>query len=323
MKYTIVDNNHIAHRMIVNKPLHSVVNRNGKIEEIETTIPYYTLKAIGRYARDIDGYPVKTAICFEGKGNFRKQYFTEASGNVGTYKEQRKPFYPLIKGIELTNEMLRQTNTSVYSADGYESDDCIYTLIQAIKKQDPEPQIRVMTNDADLLPLVDDVTSVYMRGTRQYATPGHSEFRLYYEVTPETWYEYLQTTSAFKKYDLPYNSVILFKLIRGDASDNISGAVKGYGPKKFNTLIEQMREDKVEFEKIFRYENEFEVMEEVLKTYFTEEEVAKMKYIYNGMRLQLIVPKDKVDQVKLPNELDTLGIGNIARQYGINTLNTL
>ena len=84
-----------------------------------------------------------------------------------------------------------------------------------------------------------------------------------------------------------------------------------------------MREDKVEFENIFRYENDFEVMEEVLKNYFTEEEVAKMKYIYNGMRLQLIVPKDKVNQVKLPNELDTLGIGNIARQYGINTLNTL
>ena len=41
---------------------------------------------------------------------------------------------------------------------------------------------------------------------------------------------------------VPYNSILLFKMIRGDKSDNIVG-VKGVGPKAYNKFISQMTDE--------------------------------------------------------------------------------
>ena len=81
--------------------------------------------------------------------------------------------------------------------------------------------------------------------------------------------------------------MLLFKMIRGDKSDNVAGACKGYGGKKYSALMEKMQEDGVDFPNVFRYGNDFnEVMKPVLDKYFTEEEVEKMEFIYQGIGLR-------------------------------------
>lgn len=319
MKYLLVDFMHLAHRCVVMEPLTSTLKINGELKEVDTTIPYYTTKTIGRYARDIDGRFMNVGVCFEGGTNFRKTYFNKHSKNEMGYKENRHTFYPLVEGAKMTKELLKKGDINVYSAKGYEADDAIYTVIEAIKTQDPEYDIRVVTNDSDLLPLVDDRVTIYMRGTRQHSEAGFPEYRMYYQVTPQNWEEYLSMTSAFKGYKLPYTSIILFKLIKGDKADNIKGACKGYGPKKFTQLTEQMIADGVDFAKIFRYQNDFSVMKPILEKYFTPEEVEHMEYIYGGMQLKFVVPKETLPSITLPKPINFVKIGDAGLEYGIET----
>ena len=123
-------------------------------------------------------------------------------------------------------------------------------MVQRIKEEDTKTPIDIITNDSDLLPLVDEQVSVYIRGTRQFSEEGCPEHRLYFQVTPRTWDEYLSYASAYRGFKIPYNSMLLFKLIRGDKSDNIPVGVEGYGGVKFAKLVEEM-EDAVFF-KIFQ-----------------------------------------------------------------------
>src|SRR5690606_27680880 len=129
----------------------------------------------------------------------------------------------------------------------------IISMVQKIKSIDKETPIDIITGDSDLLALVDDQVSVYMRGNRQHAEPNCPEHRLYFQVTPETWEEYLSYSSAYRDYYIPFNSMLLFKMIRGDKTDNITGACKGYGGKTYSELMYQMEEDEVDFKNIFRY----------------------------------------------------------------------
>ena len=76
-----------------------------------------------------------------------------------------------------------------------------------------------------------------------------------------------------------------------------------------------MEEDGVDFPNIFRYGNDFdEVMKPVLSKYFNEEEVDKMKFIYEGIGLRklpegqrLALPK-QIDKGYLQQSLDFVKI---------------
>lgn len=318
MRYVLIDFMHLAYRTVVMEPLTSTLMIDGVVQEVETTVPYYTIKTIYRYSKSSKNSIDKTAICFEGRKNKRKDYFSEGTPNEGEYKGGRTKFYPLVRGAELTKSILKESGASVYSAEGYEADDCIYTLVESIKRKDPDYDILIYTNDADLLPLVEERVSVFMRGTRQHSERGYSEQRLYYQVTPETWDEYMTYTSAFKGYNLPYNSVILFKMIRGDKADNIKAAVTGYGPVKFRKLLEEMKEDGVNFANTFRYNKDFDKdMRPILANYFTEEELDSMRYVYNGLRLRIVVGEENLERIKEPSVLDVNKLGQAGFKYGI------
>lgn len=309
MRYVIVDYMHLAHRCFSVQPLSATVKINGEPTVVDTTIPTYTIKNIFRYSGKGEFY---TAVCFEGGNNRRKQYFSENSsvdgsgykGNRGNY---RGAFY---EGIDLTLHLLVDGKVSCYRQSGLEADDMVYSLVKLIKEVDTFTPIDIITNDSDLLPLVDNQVSVYMRGNREYAEPGCPLHRLYYQVTPNTWEEYLSYTSAYKSFLIPYNSMLLYKLIRGDKSDNIAPAVKGYGGVSYTKLMERMIADGVDFEKIFRYGTPFEVMSEVLLKYFTPEEVSRMEYIYKGINLVSVplIPPKQINVGELQQNLSALKI---------------
>lgn len=314
MRYVLIDYMHLAHRCIVAEPLSVTVPINGEIQVVDTTIPNYTIKNIYSYGgRGL----FHTGIFFEGGSDYRKKHFSKDGSGDGTgYKgdrsQQKGSFYT---GINLAIQLMMQGKVSLYRAGGYEADDLIFNMVKAIKAKDTETPIDIITNDSDLLPLVDEQVSVYIRGTREYNEDGCPTRRLYYQVTPRSWDEYLSYASAYKNYVIPYNSMLLFKLIRGDKSDNVAGACKGYGGKKYSALMEKMKEDGVDFPNVFRYGNDFnEIMKPVLDKYFTEEEVEKMEFIYQGIGLRklpdgqsLALPK-QIDKGYLQQSLDFVKI---------------
>lgn len=309
MRYVIIDYMHLAHKCYNVQPLSATVNIDGVPTTIDTTIPNYTIKNIYNYGGRGRFY---TAVCFEGGSNVRKAYFANNSCDGSGYKGNRAGLRgPFAEGVNMTVQLLINGKVSCYRHQGLEADDMIFSLIQQIKAVDKVTPIDVITNDADLLPLVDNQVSVYMRGTREYAKDGCPTRRLYYQVTPDTWEEYLGYTSAYRNFYIPYNSMLLFKMIRGDKSDNIAPAIKGYGGKKYSGLMERMVADGVDFTNTFRYGVDFDtVMRPVLSKYFTSEEIEAMRFIYNGINLKsvpVVAPK-QIDEGLLQIALSPLRI---------------
>ena len=64
-------------------------------------------------------------------------------------------------------------------------------------------------------------------------------------ISKSNYESYFKTIGMTKDVKVPYNSILLFKMIRGDKSDNIAG-VKGVGAKSYNKFIEQMTEDEIQ-----------------------------------------------------------------------------
>jgi 5'-3' exonuclease len=303
-RYVLIDYMHLAHRCIQAEPLSTTVNIGGELRVVDTTIPNYTIKNVYSYGGKGRHY---TGVFFEGGASERKKYFARQMGAIGAdigkegYKGTRDnnkgSFY---EGIGLTINLLHNGQVSLYRMGGCEADDLIASVVKKIKSIDKITPIDLITNDSDMLPLVDDQVSVYMRGNRQWAAEGCPEHRLYYQVTPESWTEYLSYTSAYRDYHIPYNSMLLFKMIRGDKADNVAGACYGYGGKKYSSLMYQMEEDGVDFPSIFRYGVDFdEVMRPVLEQYFTTAMMAKNK---DGVMVPVLdeagVPMSTVDYMK-------------------------
>ena len=302
MRYVLIDYMHLAHRCIVAEPLSVTAMINGEVQVIDTTI------VVVDYSIQVFSSRVVVIIV---KSIFQKMVV--AMGQVIKVIElSRRVVYTR---VNLAIQLMGQGKVSQYRISGYEADDSIFNMVQRIKSEDTTTPIDIITNDSDLLPLVDEQVSVYIRGTREYNEDGCPNRRLYYQVTPRSWDEYLSYTSAYKSFRIPYNSMLLFKLIRGDKSDNVAGACKGFGGKKYSALMEKMEEDGVDFPNIFRYGNDFdEVMKPVLSKYFNEEEVDKMKFIYEGIGLRklpegqrLALPK-QIDKGYLQQSLDFVKI---------------
>lgn len=300
LRYVLVDFMHIVHRCVAMEPLSVSVNVNGKPKIVDTTVPTYAIKEVWKYG----GKGLfDTGVFLEGGSAYRKRHFADPSspfnreaaavGKAGPcaegYKGTRTSGGALYTGADVATRLMNGGGVQCYRMDGFEADDSIFTVIQAIKAADPRTPIDVITNDSDLLPLVDDQVSVFMRGTREFAENGVPARHLYFQVTPRSWTDFVSYASAFKGFDLPYNSILLFKLMRGDSADNVPASTKGYGKKAFSQLVAQMREDGVPFDKVFRYGLNFDQdIAPFLTPYFPPETLEKMRYVYQGIGLRLI-----------------------------------
>ena len=252
----IIDFNHLAHSYFHSNHRLSY-NRNGIVKD--TTIQNGTLKLIHKWS--LGGvYP--TAVCFDRPVPSRKVYFQEAFSDmqVGTdseYKGGRKRMPDaMFEGISDVEDILRRSGVSCFSQENFESDDLVFACIQYAKKHYKGYAIDVVTNDADLLPLVDDVVSVFIRSKKgTYAVDKPLEKNHYVQVTPENYQEVIEGLSAYKGFKVPYNTLLLHKLLRGDMSDKFGrkDISRMFSAKKYNALIDTLISENYNLPEIFRY----------------------------------------------------------------------
>lgn len=319
----LFDYMHLAHNArAVDVQMRAKVLEDGIPIEIDTKILKLTTRSIFNQS-DKGGYI--TGVFLEGRNTKRKQYFKELNnrrGNGTDYKGSRGHSSIFYEDVNRAVSIMHSGGISCYKYekinefgepfDGLEADDLIVSMVRKLKEMGVTQPIDIVTNDSDLLPLVDEQVSVYLRGTRTYAEGGCPEYNKYYQVTPRSWEEALQYRSDFKDFYIPYNSMLLFKLIRGDKADEYGGIgkmtfdEKSLGKVAYSKLMEQMVIDGVDFQNIFKYGVDFnEVIRPVLVNYFPKETVDFMYDTYLGIDMAYVnlEPPTKIDIGKLQTVL--------------------
>lgn len=330
MRYVLIDYMPLVYKYsVVNKPMTYTREWQGNIKTFDTTIPACTIKHIVRCGGFGD---YKVAVCFDGGSDFRKQHFANCTAlNSNStepleYKGGRKKLYgSLREGAELSVNLLYYGGVSCYRKSGYEADDWLYTLVCELKEHGITDPIDIITVDRDLLPLVDEQVSVYIDSKRQFNDIGSPTIKGYFQVTPRSMEQFCALSSAYKDYKLPYNSILLYKIIKGDKSDNIPMAVKGYGGKAFTKLVDRMITDGVQFDKVFRYGKDFKTeLAPVLSRYFDTDALARISEVYTGLNLRRVVPENGecftvmpecINEIRLQTVLDEFAIQMPHRKY--------
>ncbi len=145
------------------------------------------------------------------------------------YKAHRAPAPDeLVSQIPYVKEVLKTFNIPIVSAEGYEGEDVIATVVAKIRSSPSgtHSEIRktmesiIVTGDMDTLQLIDENTKVYSmaRGVNQ-----------------ATMYD---IEKVKERYGLVPSQFVDFKALKGDASDNIPG-VPGIGEKGAAKLISE------------------------------------------------------------------------------------
>ncbi len=247
----------------------TMMDMNGQPVVVDTTLPSYSIKQVHNWAL---GGKNPMVVCFDSKGATvsRKGYFIKhkdvllknAKDDKGFgYKADRQfqndSFY---RGCEDTLRLLHYGGVMCLRGDGYEADDLICAAVAKAKEDYPNLPIDVITGDADLLPLVDDQVSVFLRSVKKtWAESPEIEKKHYVQVTPNNYQEYVQGLSSFKNLYVPYNTVLLTKLLRGDKADNVP-TCPGITPKKYKKLLEDMVADGIDLATLCYYDKPTETI---------------------------------------------------------------
>lgn len=259
-RVVIVDFNHMVHTLYYSQHRLSIrVTENGEVRDKDTTIQNGAIKAVHRWSNH--GFN-PMAICFDRPVPARKAFWQSAFtdmqvGTSGEYKGGREKMTDtMFEGISDCERILRGAGVSCFAEPNFEADDLVFACVQRAKEKYPGMPIDVITNDADLLPLVDDTVSVFLRSKKgTYAESKELEKLHYVQVTPRNYQSVVEGLSAYKGFYMPYNSLLLHKLLRGDSSDGFcrKDIKKKFPAGKWNKLMEALIADSINFEEIFRY----------------------------------------------------------------------
>lgn len=207
--FLIIDSNSIIHRAFHALP--PLTNKNGEV----INAVYGFLLMLFRAIKDFN--PKYVAACFDlPEPTFRKQAYPE-------YKATRqKAPDELYAQIPMVKEVLKLFDISAFEKGGYEGDDIIGTLSE-FSSDGHSDNVKniIISGDLDNLQLVNQNTKVY------FLTRGIKEGTLYDEEAIKKRYEGLTPLD-----------IIVFKSLKGDASDNIPG-VKGIGEKTAIQLVKE------------------------------------------------------------------------------------
>lgn len=257
MRVVLVDFNHMAYSYYFSQHRLSVpVVQDGEVVQKDTTVQNSAIKNIHKWS-NYGKFPI--AVCFDRPVIARKTWFLdhfpemreEGKGYKGGRAAMSEQMYDAIGDCE---RLLTMAGATCLAQKGYEADDLIFAAIKRAKEQYPGVPIDVITNDADLLPVVDDIVSVFIRSKKgTYAVDKSLEKNHYIQVTPDNYQQVIEDLSAYKGYCVPYNTILFHKLVRGDISDGINCIKRKFSPKKYNAIIERMTEDGVDFTSVFRY----------------------------------------------------------------------
>lgn len=326
-RVVIVDVSHMFYKFAFGgaTALSATIMVDGQPKVVDTTLAAYTIKALHRWS---NGGFNPMVVCFDAPGanRSRKAYFAQYSqnvpeGQVVAYKESRDfNDAAFFQGINITMNLLQQGGVCVLKAENYEADDLIKAAVDKAKETYPNLPIDIITGDQDLVPLVDEQVSVFLTSRRMtWAESKDIEKRNYVQLRPENFQAYMETLTEFKSLTMPYNTVLLKKLLRGKKADDIPGYPK-FTPTKFNVLVAQLQEDGHDLGLLFRYGTpikevcyrgteepipvelldsvpkerkmlkfrdppELTRMLDVLGNYLDEGTLEHVKYVYNGINL--------------------------------------
>jgi len=129
----------------------------------------------------------------------------------------------LAKQINRSHDILKAFNVRVYSAEGFEADDVLGTIVEKIKNLPAGKQVKIIvaSGDMDTLQLVkDDDVVVYT------LKKGINETIIYDEK------------AVIERYGFGPELIVDYKALKGDPSDNIIG-IKGIGEKSATELIKK------------------------------------------------------------------------------------
>ncbi len=143
---------------------------------------------------------------------FRKELYA-------AYKAQR-PKAPddLVAQIEEAHRLYAAFHIPSFEEPGFEADDLIAGLAVRFGKGSG-PRVVILTGDRDTLQLVED-DRIVVRALRR-------------GVSDTVWYD---EKMVQEEYGIPPRSIVDYKALMGDPSDNIAG-VKGIGPKTARDLV--------------------------------------------------------------------------------------
>lgn len=256
----IVDFSHQVHIFYHSKFRMSVnVVVNGEVVQKDTTVQNSAIKNLNRWSK---GGIFPTAVCFDRPVPARKAFwqgvFPEmAVGSGNEYKGNRESMPDaMFEAVTDCENILRRAGVSCYARANYEADDLIFACVQRAKEKYPGSPIDIVTNDADLLPLVDNQVSVFLRSKKlTWAEDKSLEKAHYVQVTPKNFQSVVEDLSAYRGFLIPYNTLLLHKLLRGDSSDNfrMKEISRMFPKSKYNAMIMKMIEDDINFNEIFRY----------------------------------------------------------------------
>ncbi len=139
------------------------------------------------------------ALCFDG-GNILKKEL------LPTYKAERIPDYSVMAQIDVLKEILTGCNIPFYFDPKYEADDFVYSVVNQCTCLGDKSEIRVYSDDRDISCCVKPNCSVY---------PVSSHGTI---INMSNYSEHVVRDRS-----IPYNSILLWKIFHGDASDKYKG----------------------------------------------------------------------------------------------------
>jgi DNA polymerase-1 len=206
-KLILLDGNALIHRSYHALP--PLTSKSGELVNAVYGVALTLLSVLEKFK------PEYIAASFDLSGpTFRHEKFAD-------YKATRvKAPDELYAQIPRVKELVRAFNIPIYEKEGYEADDCVGTLARQATEKDLDIQTIIVTGDNDALQLVNDRVGVFS------LRKGVKDTVLYDE------------TGVVAKYGFSPRTLIEFKGLRGDASDNIPG-VHGIGEKGATDLLKK------------------------------------------------------------------------------------
>lgn len=246
-KYTLMSN---RLRRLTTKV--AVENEEGIVEvkDMDVSNIYYPLREIEGFRREAEkrGSEVVMSICFDSK-SFKKENNAEYKSNR-TNKLDDSDF----ENMNIIRRLLEVANHNVYKIDGLEADDIIANLVREYGQH--FDLTTIYTPDADMMVLVNDRVHLMRYKSRKG----------YVEITRDNYEE--ACMEEFKCY-IPYNAILLYKVLCGDKSDCIKG-VKGFGPAAFDRFV-KVYENKINWEKLGDVDYLEKVIESCLNDKYIDE----------------------------------------------------
>lgn len=323
----IVDFNHLAHKYTMGMPVQlitPVTMPDGTVKNVVTNIQNGTGKAFNRWAR---GGKDRLAVCFDRPTPLKKRYIKQLFGDTmkSGYKGGRGGGLQseVFESIEMTQNLLRMSGVSCYASPEYEADDLIMACVKAAKEAYPGDPIDIITNDMDLVPLVDEDVSVFLQSkSGTYAQYKWLEKLKYEQITPENYAAVMSKKSAMKGLEPDYNTALLIKMLRGDSSDDIPASGSRYfTPTKVRQIQDQFREARLDMANTFRFDGDLDRMSTLLSSVVLSGEAAdayQRVYAEQGDALNsLLFPEFGVPR------LDVLGLTQEEAEGGKDGLSGL